>query len=182
VIRSKLGANWLYLSLLTFIILGFQNSSGVGESSRSLSNTETVDEAEITPLDEQQQPLSEKIYPQLGLSGLYGFTTEQYAADPDYYDQRYAASMFEASPISHLSTDENQIKVHLSFLMGYDEQNIHSPEFGDHLILGQPPELLAKYNRMSLQDLGKLTELKVNQGSVSNTSQNVYNFVTQTCF
>ena len=120
--------------------------------------------------------------PDMGISQFYGFTSEQYEANPEYYDERYAESMQEASPISHLSTDDNQIKVHLSYLMDYNTQDIHSPEFGDHLINGEPASLLAKYNRISLKDLGNITELKVNQGSVTTNAQNIFGFINQTCF
>lgn len=115
-----------------------------------------------------------------GLAGLYGFSPAEYDSDPEDYQRRYADSMYEASPISHLSADDD-VKLLLTYSLGYDEGNIHSPEFGDYLAAGRPADLAAAYARRSLRDLAIEHVLKAGQKTFRNR-RNVFNFIQSSCF
>jgi pimeloyl-ACP methyl ester carboxylesterase len=142
----------------------------------ALSDTQTtLNIAEVIQLlGEDQFQLDE------GLPGLYGFTAADYNSDPGYYQTRYAASMHEASPISHLSADDN-VKVLLTYGLGYGQANIHSPEFGAYLAQGQPADLAAAYARKSLQGLSISHELKADQKLLKNRT-NILEHIVSGCF
>lgn len=142
----------------------------------ALSDTQTtLNIAEVARLlGEQQFQLDD------GLAGLYGFTPEEYDSDPDYYQRRYADSMYEASPISHLSADDD-VQVLLTYSLGYGEVNIHSPEFGAYLAEGRPADLAAAYSRSSLRELAIAYVLKAGQKSFRNR-KNVFSYVQSSCF
>ena len=102
----------------------------------------------------------------VGIPGLYGFTPEEYLANPSFYQEQFAASMLEASPISHISADDD-VNLLLTYMMDYNSGNIHSPEFGDYFTKGTPLALAQEYGRTSLFKLNKPFVLKANQQTKS---------------
>lgn len=98
----------------------------------------------------------------VGLPAIYGLTPEQYNQDPEYYNRTLAESMHEASPISHLTADDD-IRLMMTYTRNFGEHDIHSPEFGRYLQTGFPLNLKNQYNRTSFNQLGKSFEYKFNQ-------------------
>ena len=113
-----------------------------------------------------------------GLPGLYGFTADEYNSAPEAYNERYMASMQEASAITHISADDN-VKVMLTYSLDYNQVNIHSPEFGNYFTAGQPNALRDNYNRNSLSTFGIEFILRTNQAS---NKQNILEHVMNNCF
>ncbi len=118
----------------------------------------------------------------VGIPALYGTTPEEYLQDPEGMEFKLKASMQEASPISHLSMDD-QIKLLLAYRRSYGEVDIHSPEFGDYFLYGKPNNLSQEYSRKSLSDIpGAEFELKVNVGSYLQLKFEVVDFIKDNCF
>lgn len=125
----------------------------------AVSDTQTtINIAEVAPL------LGANFVLDVGLPGFFGFTPDEYNANPSYYQTRYAASMNEASAISHLSADDN-VNLLLTYMMGFGTGNIHSPEFGNYFTKGTPAPLAAQFGRTSMLALNKPFTVKTNQGA-----------------
>ncbi len=102
-----------------------------------------------------------------GISTMFGFTPEQYTAEPVLAEQTYGASMSEASAIKHLNEDDVSIKVMLSYVLDYGTVNIHAAEFGKYLAEGSPLSVKNKYGRKSLSELGISYTLRIKQAQLA---------------
>lgn len=139
----------------------------------ALSDTQTtLNIAEVTSL------LADTYVLDVGIPGIYGFTPEAYLLNPALYQQEFAASMQEASPISHISADDD-VNLLLTYMMDYNSGNIHSPEFGDYFTKGTPATVALDYGRTSLLKLNKPSVLKANQQTKNKT--NIINHI-KGCF
>ncbi len=117
-----------------------------------------------------------------GIPTMFGFTEESYNANPTQSLLTYGDDMNIASPITHLSADDANVKVMLSYLLDYGvvPANIHAPEFGKYLALGSPSALATQFGRRSLSSLGIVYTLRVKQGAVLHKN-NMINHINS-CF
>ncbi len=130
-------------------------------------------------ISEVEQLLAASFVLDEGLPGLYGFTAAEYATDPAGYDRRFAASYFEASPIRHLSADD-QLPVFLAYILPPGSGDIHSSEFGAYLQRGAPRDVARAYGRTNLRALGIDATLTVG-GSRRANNRALATFLTS-CF
>ena len=71
--------------------------------------------------------------------------------------------MMEASAITHISSDDN-VKLLLTYMIGFGTGNIHAPEFGFYFTAGTPKPLAAQFGRTSLAQLNKPYTIQMNRG------------------
>jgi hypothetical protein len=115
-----------------------------------------------------------------GLPGIYGVTPEQYSARPAHYQRILASSFFEASPISHVSEDDDA-KVLLTYSLPLGGGNIHGPEFGVYLANNSPKKLAKNYKRNSLDRAGISYHLELS-GSFMKNQKLIQDFLIRDCF
>jgi acetyl esterase/lipase len=155
----------------------------------------------------RKNPIPENIFNESfrldgGLPGIYGYSSDMYSGPEDsrfdifrQFNQQQTildtleSSMIEASPISHLSEDDRDLKVLLSYNQPYGRDDIHSPVFGAYLSKGRPAIVKKQFSRLSFEDIGIDYTLRVNQGAIEATFpfsdrdfQNIFNFVSNRCF
>ncbi len=112
----------------------------------------------------------------VGLSGLYGLTPEQYAKAPKRWDSILRESYLEASPISHLSADD-RIKIVIVHAMGFATGDIHGAEFGAYLSEGEPLSLANDYNRNSLAQFNIPNKVYNNVASKNKARNLIFNYL-----
>ena len=112
----------------------------------------------------------------VGLSGLYGLTPEQYAKAPKRWDSILRESYLEASPISHLSADD-RIKIVIVHAMGLGTGDIHGAEFGAYLSEGEPLSLANDYNRNSLAQFNIPNKVYNNVASKNKARNLIFNYL-----
>lgn len=116
-----------------------------------------------------------------GLPGFYGISLSEYMSQPDNYDYFLSSLYAQASPMSHLTYDD-QGKILMTYLFGLGRNDIHSPEFGIYLAEGTPTRVKNQYGRLALRDVPSIQyELlygQTPQAVVTRTNQ----FLINECF
>ncbi len=161
--------------------LGDGSASPSGQSTRvpcvALSNTQpTLDIGEVEALLGADGWRADE-----GITGLYGLTVEEYYAAPETHKLALADSFRVASPISHVSDDDSDLDVLLTYDLGPGEGNIHSPELGEYVASGTPTAVASAYGRRSLADIGVTTRLLIDQPIPAQRTA-VRNFIANECF
>lgn len=100
-----------------------------------------------------------------GIPTMFGIVPEQYMQDPIIHQEVYGYYMSDASAIQHLSPDDRNINVMLSYGLGYGSVDIHAAEFGAYFAEGRPWTVKRQWGRQSLKELGIPYVLKVSQSA-----------------